>query len=72
MTSQEPSISNTVDETLPTALVAAPQDAASGSANTSGGIRLAGVLAGMGSGIHSPPQLDSVSNVNSKLLLYCF
>ncbi|KIO20454.1 hypothetical protein M407DRAFT_220651 [Tulasnella calospora MUT 4182] len=51
MTSQEQNVSNTTDEPLPTSSIAAPPNSANGSTNTSGGIRLAGVLAGMGSGL---------------------
>lgn len=57
MASQEKRVSITTDEPLLTPSTTVPQDSEGGSTNTTGGIRLAGVLAGMGSGIHSPTFL---------------
>ncbi|KAG8953082.1 hypothetical protein FRC04_003029 [Tulasnella sp. 424] len=51
MASQEKRVSITTDEPLLTPSTTVPQDSEGGSTNTTGGIRLAGVLAGMGSGL---------------------
>ena len=58
MTSQEQRALNIADEQLPIPSPSVPQNSDGGSTKPSSGIRLAGVLAGMGSGIYIPVLQD--------------